>query len=34
MQYDGYWGKVDGLKSPALFSQLRRYLDWLEQGEI
>lgn len=33
MQYDGYWGKVDGLKSPALFSQLHRYLDWLEQGE-
>jgi GH25 family lysozyme M1 (1,4-beta-N-acetylmuramidase) len=34
MQYDGYWGKVDGMKSPSLFSQLHRYLAWLERGEI
>jgi GH25 family lysozyme M1 (1,4-beta-N-acetylmuramidase) len=34
MQYDGYWGKVDGEKTPALFSRMRSYLDWLEQGKF
>lgn len=30
MKHDGYWGEVDGLKSPAFFAALRQYTTDME----
>ncbi len=30
MQYDGFWGNIDGRKSPEFFAALRQYVDYLE----